>query len=73
MGVGEGMATKNAWKEQYGAVANNGKLRQRFSPGVPRKFDQDCSLFKKLAADLIFFMCMIIEKKEIGHNMRLGV
>ena len=25
------------------AVANNGKLRQRFTPGVPRTFDQDCS------------------------------
>ena len=24
------------------AVANNGKLRQRFMPGVPRTFDQDC-------------------------------
>ena len=23
------------------AVANNGKLRQRFTPGVPRTFDQD--------------------------------
>ena len=25
------------------AVANNGKLRQRFTPCVPRTFDQDCS------------------------------
>ena len=25
------------------AVANNGKLRQRFTPGVPSTFDQDCS------------------------------
>ena len=24
------------------AVANNGKLRQRFTPGVPRTFGQDC-------------------------------
>ena len=24
------------------AVANNGKLRQRFTPGVPRTFEQDC-------------------------------
>ena len=24
------------------AIANNGKLRQRFTPGVPRTFDQDC-------------------------------
>ena len=23
-------------------VANNGKLRQRFMPSVPRTFDQDC-------------------------------
>ena len=27
------------------AVANNGKLRQRFTPGVPRTFDQDCSIY----------------------------
>ena len=24
------------------AVANNGKLGQRFTPDVPRTFDQDC-------------------------------
>ena len=24
------------------AVANNRKLRQRFTPAVPRTFDQDC-------------------------------
>ena len=36
-----GMAPKNASKEKW--AANNGKLRQTFTPGVPRTFDQDCS------------------------------
>ena len=30
------------------AVANNGKLRQRFMPGVPRTFDHDCSVHRQL-------------------------
>ena len=30
------------------AVANNGKFRQRFMPGVPRTFDHDCSLRRAL-------------------------
>ena len=57
MGVGEGMATKNAWKEQYGAVANNGKLRQRFTHGVPRKFDQDCSLYICIDTTSVHMWC----------------
>ena len=39
------------------AVANNGKLRLRFTPGVPRIFDQDCTYisFKVTLHDEICF------------------
>ena len=38
------MAPKNASKNNdLVAVANNRKLRQKFTPAVPRTFDQDCS------------------------------
>ena len=30
------------------AVANNGKFRQIFMPGVPRTFDHDCSNWSNL-------------------------
>ena len=36
------------------AVANNGKLRQRFTPGVPRTFDQDCRKIKFLAGKIYY-------------------
>ena len=34
------------------AVANNGKFRQRFMPGVPRTFDQDCSVLRGQCSDI---------------------
>ena len=40
------------------AVANNGRLCQRFTPGVPRIFDQDCTYisFKVILDDEVCFV-----------------
>ena len=40
------------------AVANNKKLCQRFTPAVPRTFDQDCSLNRGLVKVTYYLIIM---------------
>ena len=41
------------------AVANNGKLRQSFIPGVPRTFDHDYSSGKAVAGQNDIFILLL--------------